>query len=315
VKPLIHAKVSVKRHGGCVEDYLLAGWKRKAATVADTTARPLRPNETHPPRLASPRHPEGTNTMIEVSTGAPFKREERFIVIKRKHMNAGQESAVRSLLERIDVKTVECVVVESDWPEYETVWCMVEYRVTGATPEPAGELVERVARALCVAGHSGFNPDEIMPNDGPRWRYYEPSARAAIAAMPDRAALVAELERLKDENKNLSHHVVSGVLGDLLDLAEREALLDFIKHQRGLPDTRDEHISTLRTQLAASRVDVAQLREALNAMVSRWKSSKQNWTQAACDADRELSVTIQNTVLAALDGFPIEQAIKALGAL
>jgi hypothetical protein len=41
--------------------------------------------------------------------------------------------------------------------------------------------VERVARALCEQG--GFDPDEIMANDGPRWRYYEPGARAAIAAL------------------------------------------------------------------------------------------------------------------------------------
>ena len=39
--------------------------------------------------------------------------------------------------------------------------------------------VEKVARAMCVAG--GYSPDEIMPNDGPRWRYYVPGTEAAIA--------------------------------------------------------------------------------------------------------------------------------------
>lgn len=42
-------------------------------------------------------------------------------------------------------------------------------------------MIERVARAICVDG--GFNPDEQMPNNGPRWRYYEPAARSAIQAM------------------------------------------------------------------------------------------------------------------------------------
>lgn len=43
------------------------------------------------------------------------------------------------------------------------------------------DRVERVARAMCVAG--GYDPDEIMPNDGPRWRYYADGAAAAIAAL------------------------------------------------------------------------------------------------------------------------------------
>ena len=41
--------------------------------------------------------------------------------------------------------------------------------------------VEAVARAMCKAG--GYDPDEIMANDGPRWRYYADGAEAAIAAL------------------------------------------------------------------------------------------------------------------------------------
>jgi len=42
-------------------------------------------------------------------------------------------------------------------------------------------VIEKVARAICLDG--GFNPDERMPNDGPRWKYYETLAQAAIAAL------------------------------------------------------------------------------------------------------------------------------------
>ena len=38
---------------------------------------------------------------------------------------------------------------------------------------------EELARELCHLG--GLDPDEIMANDGPRWKYYIPQARAAIA--------------------------------------------------------------------------------------------------------------------------------------
>lgn len=39
-------------------------------------------------------------------------------------------------------------------------------------------MVERASRAMCQA--AGFDPNELMSNDGPRWRYYADGARAAI---------------------------------------------------------------------------------------------------------------------------------------
>ena len=45
------------------------------------------------------------------------------------------------------------------------------------------ELVEKCARAQCIAG--GFNPDDIMPNDGPRWLYYVEGVSAVIPVVLD----------------------------------------------------------------------------------------------------------------------------------
>ena len=45
----------------------------------------------------------------------------------------------------------------------------------------ADATVAAVARAMCVQG--GFDPDECMANDGPRWTYYVPKATAALAAV------------------------------------------------------------------------------------------------------------------------------------
>ena len=39
-------------------------------------------------------------------------------------------------------------------------------------------VIEDVARANRASG--GFDPDEIMSNDAPRWRYYVPGAEATI---------------------------------------------------------------------------------------------------------------------------------------
>lgn len=45
------------------------------------------------------------------------------------------------------------------------------------------DLVEKVARDMCIANYG--DPDEDMPNDGPRWMYWVPNARAAIKAVAE----------------------------------------------------------------------------------------------------------------------------------
>ncbi len=69
-----------------------------------------------------------------------FKREERYIVLKRKDVNKALTTDLWLHLEEI-CDTVnyfrglkgplECVVVEKDWPEYEIVWKLIEDRVNG----------------------------------------------------------------------------------------------------------------------------------------------------------------------------------------
>ncbi len=49
-------------------------------------------------------------------------------------------------------------------------------------------MKEAVARAMCADG--GFDPDERMANDGPRWQYYIPGASAAIKAMREPNSLM-----------------------------------------------------------------------------------------------------------------------------
>lgn len=53
-------------------------------------------------------------------------------------------------------------------------------------------LREEIARAWCASG--GFDPDEMMPNDGPRWKYYLEGADAILPII----TLEAEVAR-KDE--------------------------------------------------------------------------------------------------------------------
>jgi len=67
-----------------------------------------------------------------------FKREDRYLVIKRKHIENHLNPLEREILYGLSNKIrdhappnkkIEYVVVESDWPEFEPVWKMLEDRV------------------------------------------------------------------------------------------------------------------------------------------------------------------------------------------
>jgi hypothetical protein len=67
-----------------------------------------------------------------------FKREDRYFVFKRSDVPEDAIATLETLrqiadhLREIKGKApLECVVIESDWPEYESVWQMIEDRVIG----------------------------------------------------------------------------------------------------------------------------------------------------------------------------------------
>jgi hypothetical protein len=51
-----------------------------------------------------------------------FEREERYIVLKRSQLTDHQIHEIESM----HLPTVESVVVESDWPNYEKTWADIE---------------------------------------------------------------------------------------------------------------------------------------------------------------------------------------------
>jgi hypothetical protein len=72
---------------------------------------------------------------IEIKMMPKFEREERYIVIKRKNLAPEDERIIRETLGHLSVTTVECVVVEADWPENEIVWSMIEDRCRNDQPD------------------------------------------------------------------------------------------------------------------------------------------------------------------------------------
>lgn len=69
-----------------------------------------------------------------------MKRETRYIVLKISDVEKHLADEDKSLLAELSTKValgrenkgkppLDCVVVESDWPEYEPVWKMIEARI------------------------------------------------------------------------------------------------------------------------------------------------------------------------------------------
>jgi hypothetical protein len=87
-------------------------------------------------------------------------RESRYLVIKKRDVTAAIDAGLISFKHADDLDVIaavindnrerqgkdrlQCVVVESDWPEYKAVWSMIEARVDGTGPEqPIAEVVSK----------------------------------------------------------------------------------------------------------------------------------------------------------------------------
>lgn len=89
---------------------------------------------------------------------AAFEREDRYLVIKYSDLNKVSPEYRLPFKEYLgdvlaEVPHREFVVVESDWPEYEKVWQMIEARMTGASLPvgvPDGESIRRAAVAAAT---------------------------------------------------------------------------------------------------------------------------------------------------------------------
>lgn len=76
-----------------------------------------------------------------------FKREGRYVVIKLKDIDENTQRQLGNFMQDLEIPTRSCVVVESDWPEYEPVWKMLEDRMTGKATLPQ-EPVDEPFHAL-----------------------------------------------------------------------------------------------------------------------------------------------------------------------
>src|SRR5690554_7118401 len=75
-----------------------------------------------------------------------FQREARYYVIKIKDLSEDQDISLCDLLSGARIPCTDCVVVESDWPNYEHTWNTVEKVTSGSFVDPYKQLEQAQAR-------------------------------------------------------------------------------------------------------------------------------------------------------------------------
>lgn len=161
-----------------------------------------------------------------------FQRENRYIVIKRTDLKKVPITYRRQLVDPMfallaHLPNRSFVVVESDWPEFEPVWRMIEARVSGvALPDPAtelaqvkGELASRLETTVRTCELLGIDLDEARKAPGkPSDVLFEHAQKLRRALNGSRKLLV---ESLRIERK-LRHERDEGLAreAELKDAAE-----------------------------------------------------------------------------------------------
>ena len=81
-----------------------------------------------------------------------FKREERYVVFKLSKLDKNEFVRGKQLdclgNSFIADARVDCLVVESDWPEYEPAWSMLERRITGFAKGVDGVALECASKIM-----------------------------------------------------------------------------------------------------------------------------------------------------------------------
>jgi hypothetical protein len=81
-----------------------------------------------------------------INTTKEFKREERYIITKSKYLTDNQRKQLIELIDSFNHPPLECVVVESHWPNYEDTWKAIEHFSRGEYQSPCDLIQQLQAR-------------------------------------------------------------------------------------------------------------------------------------------------------------------------
>ena len=199
------------------------------------------------------------------SSATPFRREWRYIVVKRKRITAEQEIELMGWLSERAIEPVECVVVENDWPEHQAVWDMIERRCTANSMfTPTLESDRKAAREF-------FDEVSWVPTSGQLVILADAFARHRAAAPmtdtkpSDVEGLIAKLRKPIDADK----------LYDWIVKARKQTRSDFPRQGFAVEmDLIDEERSEAATTLAAQQARVAELEASIGRLMTDLQQHK-----------------------------------------
>jgi hypothetical protein len=198
-----------------------------------------------------------------------FQREERYIVVKIKDLKfASVENKLRDILNEAGIQTRECVVVESDWPEYEIVWGMLQARVEGKP-----NRIEQLERELANARDIAKKLTSDVLRRGQRLaesQAREEQMREALSALRsvcfDRRKAYDEFERLGDLYYREFGRLRPGKDDALRDSSDEDNMKQYemwsIRRTADAIDSADEALSIPTDDTALRQAIAKELREA-----------------------------------------------------
>ncbi|QDD91897.1 hypothetical protein [Pseudomonas oryzihabitans] len=145
-----------------------------------------------------------------------FKREDRYIVIKRKDLDQLPPVVRVPFIQAMsqlgpELPRRDYLVIESDWPEYEPTWAAIEARMTGKGAQ-AGDDRAAFEKFMHSQGCSTEKTDCSDPIYFKRdvqgcWLTWQ--ARAALATQPAAGEPIGWLRLEPDDNETASYHFYS----------------------------------------------------------------------------------------------------------
>ena len=169
-------------------------------------------------------------------TMSDFQREERYVVFKLRDLVETEKDAVLRLANSINAQEIECVIVESDWPNYEHTWQTIERVSDGSYSDPYAEI-ERLQSRVAELEITHDGQAASMPEANKAWASSDPSwvlahlkeetlfdtesigemlafAKAAATSIPAKAANVPEWIKCSDKMPKINSPVVVARISD-----------------------------------------------------------------------------------------------------
>ncbi|MCX2891697.1 hypothetical protein OO258_26065 [Pseudomonas sp. DCB_BI] len=232
----------------------------------------------------------------------PFHREDRYIVVKRSDL-AKVPVAYRSALVdplfhlQAHLPQRECLVIESDWPEYEPTWAAIQAHVTGQpAPQPQAEPIawmvgtafwwtkeeaerDAAATGLPIVGLGPMTDRGEAEQLREVIKYSDDQIMRQSLRISNQRAQLAERDALLRDNSGklirMAAHLISAPLFALQDLQDEDKKMSRARV--------DKAVDTADARLKDAAYELRRIADALSASAG---PSSPTWSCQACQVEQ-----------------------------